>query len=148
MVGRMLCRATAVPSVVEDPQFADWFSGLIAHQAVVLLAGGLAQAIWSGERTADDAFRVAISHGGMDEEFEDTDGDLLRISNAIDDLSKVSGVNYKPEDLAEPTYSLLLKHWPAVEALAAALVKTNRIDGGVVEAIIDDAMRIAHEPHA
>jgi hypothetical protein len=50
--------------------------------------------------------------------------------------------------VAEPTYSLLSKHWPAVEALAAALVKTNRIDGGAVEAIIDDAMRIAHEPHA
>jgi hypothetical protein len=135
-------------SWLEDSQLMDKYDGLIAYQAVILLAGGIAQAIWSGERTADDAFRVALSHGGMDEEFEDTDGDLERILNAMDDLSKVTGGYYEPKDVAEPTYSLLLKHWPAVEALAAALVKTNRIDGGAVEAIIDDAMRIAHEPHA
>ncbi|MBR1155650.1 hypothetical protein [Bradyrhizobium sp. JYMT SZCCT0428] len=125
----------------------DKYDYLIAYQTVIILAGGVAQAIWSGERTADDAFRVAINHGGMDEKLEDTDGDLALILKAIDDLSKVAGFKNDPKDYAEPTYDLLLKHWPAVEALAAALVKNNRIDGGAVEAIIDDAMRIAHEPH-
>jgi hypothetical protein len=129
-------------SWLKEPELIDKYSGLIAHQAVILLAGGIAQAIWSGERTADDAFRVAIDHGGMDEEFEDTDGDLEYILKAIDDLSEVTGVYYEPKDFAESTYSLLKEHWPAVEALASALIKTNRIDGVAVEAIIDDAMRV------
>jgi hypothetical protein len=131
-------------SWLEDPQLMVKYDYLIAYEAVILLAGGVAQAIWSGERTADDAFRGAISHGGMDEKLKDTDGDLALILNAMDCLSKVTGGHYEPKDVAEPTYDLLLKHWPAVEALAAALVKTNRIEGDAVEAIIDDAMSVAH----
>ena len=51
--------------------------------------------------------------------------------------------------LARPsqrTFTLLRKHWPAVEAIASELLRSRRIDGADVERICDQATRGRAEP--
>jgi hypothetical protein len=47
---------------------------------------------------------------------------------------------YDEQHFIERTQALLQGHWPAVEALAQALVRDRRIDGERVQRIIDRAM--------
>ena len=68
------------------------------------------------------------------------DGDLERIAAVLGDLRRLTGYRYRPEEFAEPTATMLLEHWPAVSALARALVAERRIEGGDVVEIIDRSL--------
>jgi hypothetical protein len=57
----------------------------------------------------------------------------------LGDLRRLTGYRYDEQRFAERALALLLTHWPAVEALASALVEDRRIEGDRVERIIDAA---------
>ena len=58
----------------------------------------------------------------------------------LGDLFRLTGVRYDAQRFAERALAVVLAHWPAVEALASALIENRRIEGEDVEQIIDHSM--------
>jgi hypothetical protein len=94
---------------------------------VIHLAGGIAEAIYRGEHREVLAF--ATRHCCMD-----TDRDRARAVMAH--LFFLNGHFPDEQPFASRAFELL-RDWPAVAALAAALGEHHRIDGKQVEWIID-----------
>lgn len=65
------------------------------------------------------------------------DADLTRAAAVLGDLFRLTGVRYDAQRFAERALAVVLAHWPAVEALASALIEDRRIEGERVERIID-----------
>jgi hypothetical protein len=55
----------------------------------------------------------------------------------LGDLFRLTDVRYDAQRFAERALAVVLAHWPAVEALASALIEDRRIEGERVERIID-----------
>jgi len=71
------------------------------------------------------------------------DADLRRAFALMDgDLYHVTGRHHDLKPFTERTRALLEAHWPAVDALAYALIEHRRIEGEDVAAIIDRSLRI------
>ena len=98
-------------------------------EITVYLAGGIAEAIYRGERRKKHVLRFAMLNSGCDE-------DCASIAAVLADLRKLTGRRHGEQRFAERALALLLKHWPAVEALALALIDQGHIKGDEVEAII------------
>jgi hypothetical protein len=58
----------------------------------------------------------------------------------LDDLNSLAGRKYDEQVFAERTRTLLAIFWPAVEAVAAALIEHGRVEGERVEQILVSAM--------
>ena len=65
------------------------------------------------------------------------DADLTRAAAVLGDLFRLTDVRYDAQRFAERALAVVLAHWPAVEALASALIEDRRIEGERVERIID-----------
>ena len=111
---------------------APRFRPLMEAQAVIHLSGGVAEAIFRGERRAREALAFAVNHCSMDT-------DLERAAAVLGDLRRLTGYRLDAQHFAERTLALVLDNWCAVEALAAALFVSKRIEGDMVEQIIDSA---------
>lgn len=107
---------------------------LMDAQTCVHLAGGVAEAIHRGVGGGGrDLLRYAEAHCQID-------GDLQRAADVLADLRRLTGYDLYPMHYADRTLEMLLDHWPAVTALAEALVDERRLDGDDVEAIIDRSL--------
>ena len=114
-----------------DKRVSERFRDLMERQIAIHLAGGLAEAIHRGERRKEEVLRFATLHCG-------TDIDLQRAAPVLADLRRVAGDG--EQRLAERALVSLLTHWPAVDALAQALIVDRRIEGERVERIIDHSI--------
>jgi hypothetical protein len=105
------------------------YRDVMEWQIVIDLAGGIAEAISRGERRKKEVFWFAV--------FNCACGDDLKNAAAIlADLRKLTGHRYGERRFAERARDLLLANWPAVDALASALVGAERIEGDQVEKIV------------
>jgi hypothetical protein len=111
---------------------AEPYRDLMEAQIVIHLAGGIAEAVHRGERRRQEVLAFAASNCSID-------GDLKQARAVLADLRRLTGCRYDEQRFAERALALLLAHWRAVEALAAALVEDHRIEGDQVEAIVDRA---------
>jgi hypothetical protein len=104
---------------------------LIQSQIAIHLAGGLAEAASAAEfATAADALAFAKDHCGMD----------VDLSRAVALLEPEQTL----EAAAAHTVDLLAAYWPAVTALANALLDEGCIEGERVEEIVVAAMSAGH----
>jgi hypothetical protein len=94
---------------------------------MISLAGGVAEAIYRGER--QDVLRFAKSHCNIDV-------DLENVKEVLGDLRRLTGIRYDARDFVGPTVKLLQTHWRAVEALAAALIEDHYVGGERVEKLV------------
>ena len=106
---------------------------LMEAQVVIELAGGIAEAIFRGVRSRHEVLAFAESNCEMD-------ADLERAAPVLRDLWRVTLYPFEPRDFVGRTLEMLLANWPAVEALAEALIEDGRIEGEDVERIIDRSM--------
>ena len=104
------------------------FRDLMERQVTIHLAGGIAEAIHHGVRRGREALRFAEAHMEMD---------LTKAEPVLRDVFRVTGYDVGPQHYADRTLLILEAHWPAVTALAAALIENGRIEGKDVERIID-----------
>ena len=78
--------------------------------------GGVTEAIHRGVGGGGrDLLRYAEAHCQID-------GDLQRAADVLADLRRLTGYDLYPMHYADRTLEMLLDHWPAVTALAEALV--------------------------
>ena len=110
------------------------YRDLMERQVAIHLAGGIAESIHRGVRGKEEILQFATRHCGTDE-------DLRLAAPVLADLRRVAGDG--EQRLAERALASLLTHWPAVEALAQALIADRRIEGMCVEQIIDRSLRLA-----
>ena len=111
---------------------AERYRPLMEKQVCIHLAGGISEAVHLGIRNRHEVLRFAETHCGIDD-------DLVKASDVLRELFRLTGRHHDERHFAEPTLAMLLKNWPAVEALATVLVANRRIEGEVVELIIDHA---------
>ena len=112
------------------PRYRD----LMERQITISLSGGCAEAIARGERRKSEVLRFATNHCSVDD-------DLTKARIVLADLFRLTGIHRHPEHFVERTMVLLEEHWPAVEALASALIEHRRIEGDRIERIIDASIR-------
>ena len=117
-----------------DKRVSERFRDLMERQVAIHLCGGISEAIHRGERRKEEILQFATRHCG-------SDIDLQRAAPVLADLSRVTGDG--EQRLAERALESLLTHWPAVDALAQALIADRRIEGRRVEQIIDRSLRLA-----
>ena len=101
---------------------APRYRPLMEAQIVIDLAGGVAEAIYRGERRPREVLAFADAHCSIGI-------DLENARPVLRDLFMLTGVHYGADDFAERTLALLMAHWPAVEALASALIEDWRVEG-------------------
>jgi hypothetical protein len=97
-------------------------------QAVIHMAGSLAEAIHRGERRRHQVLAFAKAHCHLDAEMTLAEGVLA-------DLRRLRA--YDEQRIVDRTLAVLLTHWEAVEGVAQALIQSRRIEGDEVERIID-----------
>ena len=107
------------------PRYRD----LMERQVVIELAGGIAEAIFRGERRGREVLAFAMRHCDMD-------GDLQRAADVLAELRRLTGYLFEPRDFVDRSLTMMLEHWLAVTALATELVDDRRIEGDRVEQII------------
>ena len=112
---------------VIKPRYRD----LMERQVCIHLSGGISEAILSGVRGGREALRFAEAH---------MDADLTKAEEVCRDIFRLTGYRVGPQHYADRTLTMMLEHWPAVEALAEALIDERRIEGWQVEEIVADAM--------
>ena len=114
-----------------ESRIAPRYRLLMEAQVSIHLAGGIAEAIHRGERRRREvlAFAKLYCHA---------DADLTLAAGVVADLRRLR--RYDEQRLVDRTLAVLLAHWPAVEALASALIENRRIEGDHVEQIIDHSM--------
>ncbi len=59
---------------------------------------------------------------------------------ALGDLRRLTGYPFEPRDFVGRALDMLTEHWPAVEAVAMALLDQGRVEGERVEEIVVEAM--------
>jgi hypothetical protein len=111
------------------PRYRD----LMEAQVVIHLAGGIAEAIHRGVCSRQEVLRFAEANC-------EADADMEQARAVLGDLFRVTAYRFEARDFAGRTLEMLLAHWPAVEALAEALIEDGRIEGEDVERIIDRSM--------
>lgn len=121
-MGQQLRRTNIYSSRWSNKRVGERFGDLMERQVFVHLAGGIAEAIHRGERRKHEALRFATRHCG-------TDVDLRRAAAVLADLRRLIGHCYDEQRFAERALTLLPEHWPAVEAMASALIKDRFIEG-------------------
>ena len=94
-------------------------------QAVVHLAGPLAEAVHRGERRRLHVLEYAREHCALN-------ADMRKAEGVLDDL----GDALNAQQLVDQTLATLWENWDAVEALARALIEERRIEGGRIGEII------------
>jgi hypothetical protein len=92
-------------------------------QIVINQAGGVAEAIYRGERRKKHIMWFSAFNCGVD-------GDLKQTADVLVDLHMLTKRQYGEQRFTERTLDLMLANWPAVEALAAILVADKAIHGG------------------
>ena len=129
------CVATNVYSVAwPRHRLASRYKPLMQSQVSIHLAGGLAEAAHRGVRRKNAILAYALDHCDMDE-------DMLRARVVLDDLNALARCSkYDEQHFAGRTRVLLALFWPAVEAVAAALIEHGRVEGEAVEQIVIEAM--------
>ena len=65
------------------------------------------------------------------------DADLRLAADVLSELRRLTGYRFEARDFVGRTLTMLTENWPAVEALAEALIEHGRIEGDRVEAIIE-----------
>jgi hypothetical protein len=110
---------------------ANWHHSphAMESQIIIHLSGGIAEAVYRGETRRLKVLQFAQDHCCMDT-------DMSRADAVGRALSREAGV-YFEQQLVDRTLLLLLKNWAAVEAVADALLRHRRIEGGRVQWIID-----------
>ena len=115
------------PFDVIKPRYRD----LMERQVCIHLSGGISEAILCGVRGGREALRFAESSMGVD---------LTKAEEVLRDIFRLTGYRVGPQHYADRTLAMLEEHWPAIEALAEALIEDRRIEGRLVERIIDRSM--------
>jgi len=115
------------PIDVLVPRYRD----LMERQVCIHLSGGISEAILCGVRGGREALRFAESSMGVD---------LTKAEEVLRDIFRLTGYRVGPQHYADRTLTMLLEHWSAIEALAEALIEDRRIEGRLVERIIDRSM--------
>jgi hypothetical protein len=90
------------------------------------ISGGISEAIFRGEPETWRHYCSAV--------------DLERAADVCRELRRLTGYAFRADDFAERTLTMLLANWPAVEAVAEALVDERRIEGRRIQRIIDRSM--------
>ena len=122
------CFGTNVYSAEWDIScIAPPFRPLMEAQVCIHLSGGISEAILCGVRGGREALRFAESSTGVD---------LTKAEEVLRDIFRLTGYRVGPQHYADRTLTMLLEHWPAIEALAMELVDDRRIEGRRVERII------------
>jgi hypothetical protein len=116
------CRSRNIYSGRNDEPCRD----LMEKQIGIYLAGAVGEAISRSVVRWDEVEVFAAT-------------DLQRAAAVGNDLSALTGVPYDEQFFFKHTRALLKANWPAIEALATALIAHGRIDGDQVERIIDGA---------
>lgn len=113
-------------------EFPDWYwRDAVEWQLMIYLAGGVAEAIHLGERRQREIFRFLYANcRGIASDLEDA-APVLR------DLRAVSGRRNWLQQPAVWTLRLLRWHWPAVETIAAVLIRDGYIDGAEIKRIVE-----------
>jgi hypothetical protein len=106
----------------------EWREAMEWH-IVIMLAGGIAEAIARGERRKRQVLPFAIAHCGCRT-------DRVQVAKTLDDLHVLTGRRYSEQRFADRTRALLLAYWPAVRALAEALIEAKRLEGEQIEEIV------------
>ena len=101
------------------------------RQVCIHLSGGISEAILRGVRGGREALRFAESSMGVD---------LTKAEEVLRDIFRLTGYRVGPQHYADRTLDTLTEHWPAVEAMAMALLDQGRIEGERVEQIVVEAM--------
>ena len=105
-------------------------------QIVIDMAGGIAEAIHRGERRQRQVFWFAMLNCGADGDLEDAEA-------VCADLRALTGRRFGLERLVQRALKLLLANWPAVETIAAALIRDHHIDGAAIERIVRSGALVA-----
>jgi hypothetical protein len=100
------------------------YLSLMQAQVIIDVSGGVAEAIHRGT-----AVHIASCRMEADPQR------ALALING--DLFRLIGHRHGLQPFLELARSMLEAHWPAVDALARALIRDRRIEGDEVEAIID-----------
>ena len=114
------------------PRYRD----LMERQITISLSGGCAEAIARGERRKSEVLRFATKP-------------LRALTTTWTKARSGAGRSVQAdghppltrEHFVERTMVLLEEHWPAVEALASALIEHRRIEGDRIERIVDASIR-------
>lgn len=110
-------------------RFPPWrWRDAMQWQIIIYMAGGVAEAIHRGEWLQQYIFWFAMQCGAG--------GDREAAEAIIADLRKLTGRRHGLERFAIRARKLLLANWPAVEAIAAVLIRDRRIDGAEIEALL------------
>ena len=114
-----------------EHRIAPRYVNLMRAQVCVHLAGSIAEACHRGERRRKEILAFAKAHCHLD-------ADLQLATGVLADLRRLR--RYDEQAIIDHTLATMLAYWPAVEAVAQALVENKRIEGGEVERIIDAAL--------
>jgi hypothetical protein len=106
----------------------EWREAMEWH-ILIMQAGGIAEAIYRGERRKRDVLYFAILNCGCRSDHE-------QVTKTLADLRALTRRPQSEQRFAERTRALLLRNWSAVRALAEALTEAKRLEGEQVEAII------------
>jgi hypothetical protein len=102
------------------------------HQVCIHLAGGIAEAVYRGERRPQQVLAFGAAHCCIE-------ADLEKAASVLREIGRLTCRDHTPEAYAGRTLALMLARWDAVEALAGRLAANGRLDGADVERIIDRA---------
>ena len=95
----------------------------------ISMSGGIAEAIHRGERRRRVVFQFARLNCGAHH-------DLADAEKVLADLRALPGRRYGLERYTQRALKLMLAHWPAVEAIAAVLIRDLRIEGSTIEELV------------
>jgi hypothetical protein len=119
------CRSANVFSIRWG--IAPHYRPLMEWQTIIELAGPFAEGIHCGERSRHRALEFAKARCHAD-------ADLKKVEAVLECLRSLGVID--TQHLIDRTLVLLLVRWPAVEALAQALIQHRHIEGADVEKII------------
>ena len=94
-------------------RIAEEWRDAMEWQIITDLAGGIAEAIYRGERRKREVLCFASFNCGM---YGGGNGDLASSAAVLADLRTLTGRRHGEQRFAERALALLLAHWPAVEA--------------------------------
>jgi hypothetical protein len=118
-------------SRVYRPEYAarlpDWRWGhAMEWEIVINMAGGVAEAIYRGERRQREVMWFALMNCG-------TEGDLDDAEVVLADLNRLTRRRYGLQRFTIRALKLLLANWDAVEVIAATLIRDQHVDGAEIE---------------
>ena len=125
-----LCSGTTVYHAAYVTRLPSWdWRDAMEWQLVISMSGGIAEAIHRGERRRRVVFQFARLNCGAHH-------DLADAEKVLADLRALPGRRYGQERYTQRALKLMLAHWPAVEAIAAVLIRDLRIEGSTIEELV------------